>query len=181
MKPRVVVGFKLCLLDISDGIRHSLLMTTSASASSGAARVISLGPRVATALDPENWAVTDLPVTPRLGALSLLSSRGSFWEAHALTVAFAIDSVGEYPLAVVGRLASQERLSRWFSNDEFLRYYRNQDLETSHSALIRAAELIESGLDRAALQDAQFGTVKIDYCVQHCGDDIRCLQQCLNS
>lgn len=143
--------------------------------------MIALGFQVATALDPEYMTETDLLITPRLAALSLLSSRRSFWEVHALTVGFAMDSVGESPAQVVERLASHEGLSRWFFDDEFLRYLARQDVETSRSGLVRAAAVIEAGLDRVALQEAQFGTVKIDYCVRQCGNNIQCLQECLNS
>jgi hypothetical protein len=156
-------------------------MTTSASASGSTERVIALRSPVAAALDPENLAKTDLSITPRLAALSVLSSRRSFWEVHALTVGFAMDSIGPDAHQVVQMLTSGESLSRWFSNDEFLRHLERENVETTRSGLVRAAELIEIGVDGIALHEAQFGTVMTEYCVRQCGDDIICLQRCLNS
>lgn len=168
-------------LVISGWLRHSLVMTTSASAPGSAARLIALRSEVATALTPENLVATDLSVTPRWAALSLLSSQPSFWEAHVVTVAFAMDNVGENPSDVVEMLASRERVSNWFYDDQFLGYLSRQYIATSRSGLVRAAEVIESGLNKIALRQAQFGTVLIEYCVQQCQSDIQCLQRCLNS
>lgn len=152
-------------------------MTTSPSGS--ATRMIALRSQVAAALNPEQLATTDLEITPMAAALCLLSSQSSLWEAHSLTVGFAMDTAGGELPRVAERLASRERLSMWFNDSEFVRYCEHQQVETTQPGLIRAAEYIESGLDPEALHEAQLGIVKFDYCTKQCGDDLQCLAQCV--
>lgn len=141
--------------------------------------MIALRSQVAAALDPEQLATMDLEITPMAAALCLLSSQSSLWEAHALTVAFAVDAVGEDLPRVAERLASRQRLSAWFNDSDFVRYCDRQQVKTTYPGLIRAAEYIESGLDPEALHEAQLGIVKVDYCTKQCGDNLKCLAQCV--
>jgi hypothetical protein len=142
-------------------------------------RMIALRSQVAAALDPEQLATIDLEITPKAAALCLLSSRPSLWEAHALPVAFAMDTVGADLPRIAERLASRERLSTWFNDSDFVRYCERQQVKTSQPGLIRAAEYIESGLDPEALREAQLGIIQFDYCTKQCGEDPHCLAQCI--
>jgi hypothetical protein len=81
----------------------------------------------------------------------------------------------------VDRLADRDRLSAWFDDSEFLRYFERQHVETSRPALVRAAEFIETGLDQEALKQAQLGVIKTNYCDQRCKGNLKCLAQCLLS
>jgi hypothetical protein len=143
--------------------------------------MIALRSQIAAALAPEQLAITGLDVTPRAAALCLLSSQSSLWEAHALTVGFAVDSADDDPSQAVEMLTDRESLSSWFDDSEFLRYFERQHVNTTRLALVRAAEFIETGLDQEALKQAQLGIVRTNYCDQRCKGDLKCLAQCLLS
>jgi hypothetical protein len=162
------------------GVRHSGSMATPTASS--AARLIAWGSSTAGVLDPSQRVNLEVEVTPTLAALSLLNSRRAFWETHALVVGFAIDMVGEAdPYRVTAELDSKENIRQWFDDQDFQGYVDNQYVETEHAGLVVSATVIDSTITSDALRSAQFGTVKIEYCMRVCGDDQQCVLRCLAS
>jgi hypothetical protein len=147
---------------------------------SSAAWLIAWGSDTAEALDPSQLVNLEIELPPTLAALSLLSSRTSFWEVHALVVGFAIDIVGEAdPDRVMAELSNKESISQWFEDQEFLRYIDNQDVETGNAGLVMSAMVIDSALTADALRSAQFSSTKIRFCQMRCGSDRQCMLRCL--
>src|SRR5215472_13510739 len=152
------------------------------SPSNSVSQLLALGPEISEALDPTQLAGLQLPPTPRLAALSLLTSRQSLWEAHVLVVGFAMDNVGsDDPPQVMAQLSSRRGVGEWFENDVFINYTEDQRVDTTPNRLLIASRIIDDAVQRDALHDAQFGTVKINYCRQRCGEDWTCMVQCMNS
>lgn len=152
------------------------------SPSNRVTELLALGPEIAEALDPPRLTALQLPLTPGLAALSMLTSRQAFWEAHVLVVGFAMGRVdGADPAGVVAALSGRDGVSEWFEDSEFLSYAGEQSIATTHDGLIVASHIIDGTVQHDALRQAQFGTVKINYCRQRCGDNWTCMVQCLNS
>lgn len=148
-----------------------------------AARLIAWGAANTQVFDPPQLVDLNVEMTPALAALSLLSSRRALWEIHALIVGFAMDMVGEAdPERVMAELRRKENIRQWFEDDDFLGYTDDvRDVETEPAGLVIAARIIDSAIAGDALRSAQFGTVKIEYCMKLCDDDQQCLLRCLTS
>lgn len=165
---------------LAAGVRHSDSMATPTASS--AARLIAWGSSAAGVLDPSQLVNLEVEMTPTVAALSLLSSRRAFWETHALVVGFAMDMVGAGdPYRVMAQLDNKENIHQWFQDQDFRGYIDNQYVETEQSGLVASAMVIDSAISRDALRSAQFGTVKIEYCISVCGDDQQCIFRCLAS
>jgi hypothetical protein len=146
-----------------------------------AAELAALGPEVYRAVEPASLAEHEVPVTPALAALAFVSSAQPYWDAHSVVIGYMLEVAGPERSAddLARFLGRHVDLAQWLTDRAVREYAEQTRLETPQPVLARAAQIIDTALDRDAYRSAQLTSTRILYCRQHCGEDLACFRECL--
>ncbi|MFD5888240.1 hypothetical protein ACFWHQ_19965 [Streptomyces sp. NPDC060334] len=120
---------------------------------------------------------------PGLAALSLLSSREDSWAAHCLIVGFAAQTSAdpESRNAIRNRLG-ENTLDKWLHDEQFTEFLASRAAMTPEIDLLSGFAIIEQALNPHAVVEAQWASILLEYCMEHCRnrqDRRECFLECI--
>lgn len=139
-------------------------------------QLINQGPRLSEILSPKSLSGRD-SISPGIAALSFLSARQEIWNAHCLMLGFARKGITDR--SMLKRRLEAHSPSGWLDDVGFRDFVQEALHVPLEDQLATALLLIEKALDRDSLVQAQLDSVKINYCLNRCADNIECLKECL--